>query len=77
MERVSAEIDALFDLLLRVPDDARARLYEAMRYAAIGGGKRLRPAAGVRDVRAVQRRPEGRAAGGGGGRVHPCLFADP
>jgi len=26
-----------------VPDDGRARLYEAMRHAAIGGGKRLRP----------------------------------
>jgi farnesyl diphosphate synthase len=28
---------------LPVPDDARARLVEAMRYAAIGGGKRIRP----------------------------------
>ena len=26
-----------------MPRDARARLYEAMRYAAIGGGKRIRP----------------------------------
>src|SRR6185503_19241200 len=26
-----------------VPADARGRLYEAMRYAAIGGGKRIRP----------------------------------
>ncbi|MGF1549426.1 MAG: polyprenyl synthetase family protein [Sphingomonadaceae bacterium] len=33
----------MFDGLLPVPSDARARLYEAMRYAAIGGGKRLRP----------------------------------
>lgn len=30
-------------MLLAVPDDARASLYEAMRHAAIGGGKRLRP----------------------------------
>ncbi|MFW2851567.1 polyprenyl synthetase family protein [Sphingomonas sp. TX0543] len=37
------EIDARFDLLLTVPDDARADLYRAMRHAAIGGGKRLRP----------------------------------
>jgi farnesyl diphosphate synthase len=41
--QVSAEIDAHFDALLAVPDDARAKLYEAMRHAAIGGGKRLRP----------------------------------
>ncbi|SEI81719.1 farnesyl diphosphate synthase [Sphingobium sp. AP50] len=40
---VAADIDAAFDRLLAVPDDARARLYEAMRHAAIGGGKRLRP----------------------------------
>lgn len=40
---VGAEIDRQFDLLLAVPDDARADLYRAMRHAAIGGGKRLRP----------------------------------
>lgn len=36
-------IDSRFDKLLPVPDDPRRRLYEAMRHAAIGGGKRLRP----------------------------------
>ena len=41
--QVAAEIDAEFDRLLAVPDDARAPLFQAMRYAAIGGGKRLRP----------------------------------
>jgi farnesyl diphosphate synthase len=39
----AAAIDHAFDLLLAVPDDPRRRLYEAMRHAAIGGGKRLRP----------------------------------
>jgi farnesyl diphosphate synthase len=43
IQQVATEIDAEFDQLLPVPDDARAPLYEAMRYAAIGGGKRLRP----------------------------------
>ncbi|WCT75264.1 polyprenyl synthetase family protein [Sphingomonas naphthae] len=43
MERIAGEIDEGFDRLLAVPDDGRARLYEAMRHAAIGGGKRLRP----------------------------------
>lgn len=41
--QVQAEIDSLFDALLPVPDDTSARLIEAMRYAAIGGGKRVRP----------------------------------
>ncbi|MGC4252000.1 MAG: polyprenyl synthetase family protein [Sphingobium sp.] len=41
--QVSAAIDGAFDALLAVPDDARGRLYDAMRHAAIGGGKRLRP----------------------------------
>lgn len=40
---IARDIDSMFDSLLPVPDDPRARLVEAMRYAAIGGGKRLRP----------------------------------
>lgn len=40
---VQSEIDSLFDAMLPVPDDTSARLIEAMRYAAIGGGKRARP----------------------------------
>ncbi|EZP55825.1 MULTISPECIES: polyprenyl synthetase family protein [Sphingomonas] len=40
---VCADIDARFDRLLAIPDDPRADLYRAMRHAAIGGGKRLRP----------------------------------
>jgi farnesyl diphosphate synthase len=43
LERIRAEVDAFLDTLLAVPPDPRARLYEAMRYAAMGGGKRLRP----------------------------------
>ena len=33
-ERIQREVDIGFDALLPVPDDARARLVEAMRYAA-------------------------------------------
>ena len=40
---VARDVDHLFDQLLAVPDDARAPLYQAMRHAAIGGGKRMRP----------------------------------
>jgi farnesyl diphosphate synthase len=43
MDRVSADIDQMFDRILAEPADPRRRLYEAMRHAAIGGGKRLRP----------------------------------
>ncbi len=43
MKAVCQDIDRRFDALLAVPDDPRAGLYRAMRYAAIGGGKRLRP----------------------------------
>jgi len=43
LAEVGAGIDRGFDALLAVPPDARARLYEAMRYSAIGGGKRIRP----------------------------------
>ena len=40
---VGSDIDRRLDQFLAVPDDARADLYRAMRHAAIGGGKRLRP----------------------------------
>ena len=43
LNEVGAELDRLFGSLLAVPPDPRAPLYEAMRHAAIGGGKRLRP----------------------------------
>jgi farnesyl diphosphate synthase len=40
---LAADVDHLFDVLLAVPGDPRHRLYEAMRHATMGGGKRLRP----------------------------------
>ena len=43
MRRTQADVDALFEDLLADPRDGRGRLYQAMRYAAVGGGKRLRP----------------------------------
>jgi farnesyl diphosphate synthase len=43
LDRIAADVDRQFERLLAVPDDPRARLFEAMRHAAIGGGKRMRP----------------------------------
>jgi farnesyl diphosphate synthase len=43
ISQIQAEIDQKFDELLPLPADPRSRLIEAMRYATIGGGKRLRP----------------------------------
>ena len=43
LSRIQSDIDRCFDDLLPVPGDARARLVQAMRYAAIDGGKRVRP----------------------------------
>ena len=40
---IQREVDAAFDAILPVPQDTRAQLVEAMRYAVIGGGKRVRP----------------------------------
>ena len=64
LAEVSSEIDERFDQLLRVPDDSRADLYRAMRHAAIGGGKRLRPLLvfATADLFAVDRECAGRAA---------------
>ncbi|WP_293968421.1 polyprenyl synthetase family protein [Sphingomonas sp.] len=43
MNQVAEDVDRAFDRLLAIPADPRRSLYEAMRHAAIGGGKRLRP----------------------------------
>jgi farnesyl diphosphate synthase len=43
LERIRGEVDSFLDELLAIPPDPRAPLFEAMRYAAMGGGKRLRP----------------------------------
>ena len=42
-KRVASAVDSIFVHLLAPPGDSRDRLYSAMRYAAIGGGKKLRP----------------------------------
>jgi farnesyl diphosphate synthase len=41
--QVRADVDSFFAKLLAPTGDNRERLFEAMRHAAIGGGKRLRP----------------------------------
>ncbi|TPG56275.1 polyprenyl synthetase family protein [Sphingomonas glacialis] len=43
LSQVGADVDRRLDKFLAIPDDPRADLYRAMRHAAIGGGKRLRP----------------------------------
>jgi len=43
LKQIGMDVDRLFNGLLAVPADSRGRLYEAMRYAAVGGGKRMRP----------------------------------
>ena len=50
-ERVRREIDALFEKLLVSRNDGRDMLFAAMRHAAIGGGKRLRPLLTVASAR--------------------------
>jgi farnesyl diphosphate synthase len=42
LSRVSAEVETALEDLLRQAQTAEARLIEAMRYATLGGGKRLR-----------------------------------
>ena len=43
LDAIGKAMDQRFDRLLPVPQDSRAQLFEAMRHAAIGGGKRMRP----------------------------------
>src|SRR5688572_205119 len=41
--RIAAQVEAVFSRYLTVPGDGRDRLFEAMRHAGLGGGKRVRP----------------------------------
>jgi farnesyl diphosphate synthase len=43
LDAIGKAIDQRFDRLMPVPEDSRAQLFHAMRHAAIGGGKRMRP----------------------------------
>ncbi len=42
LRRIAGEIETTLDRLMPVPDGGEARLVEAMRYATLGGGKRMR-----------------------------------
>ena len=41
--RIAAKVEAVFSRYLVGPGDGRDRLFEAMRHAGLGGGKRIRP----------------------------------
>lgn len=41
--RIADQVEAVFSEYLESPGDGRDRLFEAMRHAGLGGGKRLRP----------------------------------
>lgn len=43
LRRIARDIDSMFDALLPAAQDNRSVLGRAMRHAAVGGGKRLRP----------------------------------
>lgn len=49
--RVAADVDSFFTQLLSPPGDRRDPLFAAMRHAALGGGKRLRPLLAVGTAR--------------------------
>lgn len=75
LESVAAEVEALLDALLRpapAPGEVErpARLLEAMRYAVLGGGKRLRPFLTIETARALG--SQGPAAARAGAAIE-CL----
>ena len=41
--RIAARVEAVFSRYLAGPGDGRDRLFQAMRHAGLGGGKRIRP----------------------------------
>ena len=63
MAEAAEAVAGTMDRLLALPDGPEARVVEAMRYSALGGGKRLR----------AFLVPAGRRFG----RIPACLFTDP
>jgi len=49
--RIAGAVDSVFAQMLEPPGDTRDRLFAAMRHAAIGGGKKLRPLLAVAAAR--------------------------
>ena len=42
LKRIAGEVEQAIDALLPIPEGPESRLFEAMRYATLGGGKRMR-----------------------------------
>ena len=74
MAAAAAEIDEALDALLPPVEGPEARLFEAMRYAAIGGGKRLRGFLVLEGARQFGVSRAARAARRGGDRDAARLF---
>ena len=49
--RIAASVEAVFSSYLAAPGDGRDRLFEGMRHAGLGGGKRIRPLLAVATAR--------------------------
>ena len=77
MARVAEVVEAELDALLPRPEGAEARLADAMRYATLGGGKRLRAFLVMESRRPVRRLRDLRGARGSLDRDAACLFAGP
>lgn len=60
LRATAAGVEAVIDGLIDIPDGPEARLFEAMRYGTLNGGKRLRPHLVVCGARLLQV-PEARA----------------
>ena len=68
-------VEAALDTLLPLPEGPEARLAEAMRYAALGGGKRLRAFLVIETASLFAVSPTCAARVGGGDRDAARLFA--
>jgi hypothetical protein len=74
--RIAAKVEAVFSRYLQSSGDGRDRLFEAMRNAGLGGGKRIRPCS-PSPLGACSRSMRSAASCRGSDRGDPCLFADP
>ena len=75
MARAATVVEQALDVLLPPVEGAEGRLAEAMRYATLGGGKRLRAFLVMESCRALRRQRDLRRPGCGLGGDDARLFA--
>ena len=77
LKQTASDVEAVMSDLLAFNGAAARTVIDAMRYSALGQGKRLRPFFVTESARAIRRRARPCPAHRRSARMHPLLFPGP